>query len=380
MSNYTFGAFWILSKTPKEKQTRDMCMASIQRCPDDFVHVLIDQDEDMCWAAIRAKPMNIKHVKNKTPRMIAYAAERDVRTLAHVPQNEYLCKFAIERNYRAIEYIHEQTEELQLMAFEKDCSSILLMTNPPDYLIDRAIDKGVSIKCAGDKQNDERCRRALENNPLDLGNIRDKKYEYCVMALEKANSSWAVSTIYNSIPVAMRDTYINSLAVKGNPNIFNVIRAPTQDLIRQLALTKPRYLKFVEDKDYDLLKGSIKNHGCAIQHVRPKNRTRELEELAVLSHFYAIRFLVNPDDKLRELAVEADGRALSYIPVSQRTTKMKELAINSKPMMLRVLSDEDKTIKLCVSAYRKDKRSIRYVPGSIRRLVRYTVKQETLNN
>jgi len=148
-----------------------------------------EKPEDLCIEAVKQNGLALQHIEApyQTEEVCLYAVNNNWRSLQYVKrQSDEVCKTAIGKSGKAIQYVLEPTAELCCDAIENDGGFESIRSFPPDVCL-MAVKKnpGFLQYIPAEKQTHEVCAAAIETNPHVLQWVHDQTVDLCLLAVRK---------------------------------------------------------------------------------------------------------------------------------------------------------------------------------------------------
>ena len=416
-----------LAYIPEELRTLEICKIAVKEADAALRYVPASVcTEALCLMAIRQNAWALEHVPEKlmSEKICRIAILKDPLALGKIPtrlRTKELCSLAMRKNPRAVSYVPTTfltgddfrdiapnnidwlkclpeiyfTEELGLIALEKDTQSLLWM--PRHKLSEAFLEKaasldGFSLGYMLDRQKTETiCKAAVAQRGSSLREVPSnlRTNELCKLAV--AQCGWSLS----DVPLKLRNEEICRIAVRQNGLALDYVPKPhISEAICEIAVRQngkaleyvPKILRTarlcqiaIEQNGEalgsvpeqliteTLVKKAVEKNGIALRFVPWKYRTLEVCESAVAQDGDAVYFVPEPlcTHRMYEIAVAKYGLALGYVPKKLRTHDLCKRALESCPGALRYVPETLKTPDLCRIAVAADGRLLEFVPHGV---------------
>jgi hypothetical protein len=164
--------------------------------------------------------------------------KQDYHNLLAIDQTDFICKYAISCDYRALEYVRDQNDEICIYAINQTYKALQFVH----------------------KQNYKICMHAVQNNGLALQFVKDKYHNICMMAVKQNGLALEY--------VDEKSYYVCKTAVEENGYAIIFIIDQQSELcdiaVRQNGLA----LQCIQKQTYDTCAIAICNNKKAINYVR----------------------------------------------------------------------------------------------------------------
>jgi len=189
--------------------------------------------------------------------------------------NEEICKLAIKKNYIALKFVKNQTDELCRYAIKlSDGNALKYVTNQTDELCRYAIQlsDGKALKYVTN-QTDELCKYAIDNSVCGMQYIfefvRNQTDELCRYAIDKSDDGYYLNFVKHQ-----SDELCKYAIDKSNGYAINFIKNPTDEMN-----------KYAIDK----------SNGEALKYIV---QTVELCKYAIDKNYYVLKYIKELNDEL----------------------------------------------------------------------------------
>jgi hypothetical protein len=109
--------------------------------------------------------------------------------------NHVFCKLAVQQNWRALQYVVNQTDELCRLAIQRDGYALYCVRNQTDELCTIAVQRDGRVLQYVVNQTDDLCRLAVQREGSTLQYVRNQTDELCAIAV--AQNRAAVQYVIN---------------------------------------------------------------------------------------------------------------------------------------------------------------------------------------
>ena len=190
---------------------------------------------------------NIPELLNNEEFLIK-AIQKNPAIFKYIPKSKQTAKLnceALKLHGHLLQYIENQNDELCKIAIKKHPSSLSLVYNITEELVDYAIENGISLSKVPEKfRNYERCKKAVEYYGGNISNVPSFLIDF-YLAKEAIKET---GIYYTSIPFHLRTLEIKQIALINSQ--FSMLRYMEEDFQIQLwALNEnPKSLEYI-DKD-----------------------------------------------------------------------------------------------------------------------------------
>jgi len=298
------------------------------------------------WANILLKDYRaLEYIKKQTEEICKMALKKNWKALKYVKesfQTEELCKLAIRQNYYAMYFVHPNllTPELKCFAFNQ---------------------KIPSIQSIGKDQTDEMCIEAIKFNWREIQHVRNQTKEICLSAIRKnAKALRYINMKYQTEEVC-------KYATKGrNGVLLKFVKYQTYGICEQAIQQNPFAIQYVNERDVPSF--SSENEASLTPSVRvPKNQIEELCKLAVQRNGLALRYVKKQYHtySICCIAVQQNGKAIQYVRYSSfpenLIEKLHNMAVRQNGLVLDLISEKYKTYDFCKLAVQENGLALRFV-------------------
>jgi hypothetical protein len=182
-----------------DNRYREICMAAIQQSEYGVLHVmpLIKyQTLEICKAAIQINPRALEFVHDQTEEICIFAVEREGSVLKLVrpgQQTRAICLAAIRNNWHALKYVDEnlQTDDICIAAMMQDCDALQYVKHQTEGIMNfvRSMKFELNLGYISliESQTLDICLSAVRNNPVNLEFVKistpEDYYEICICAI-----------------------------------------------------------------------------------------------------------------------------------------------------------------------------------------------------
>jgi hypothetical protein len=288
------------------QQTYDVCMAAVRRDGRALRYVRLAQTADMCMAAVQSFPLALSFVDDQTDALRVAAVQRDGHAIGCVRRRtRELCLMAVRQKGAALQYLFpsEKTEEICQAAVEQHGAA--LQHVKPEYadsLAARAIATWPDALEVVPTQTPEMCLAVVRRRGLALRHVRVQTHDICLAA------------------------------VKADGLALVYVKQPTYAIAEAAVRENAAALRYVPLEWIDLARAVLRRHGCAIRHWLHE-QTEELARIAVTQDPWALAYVAAhaQTTAVCEIALRGDGMVVEY--VHNLTLPLLRIAIARTPSL-----------------------------------------------
>ena len=154
-----------------------------------FINLLREeeQNEEICKWAVQENANALQYVKNQTEEICKLAVQQNGYSLKYVKieQTDELCKLAVQQNGISLRYVKEQTAEICKLAVQQDGFILMHVKNQTDELCKLAVQQYGSALYYVKNQTEELCKLAVQQNGRALSFVKNKTEELCKLAVQQ---------------------------------------------------------------------------------------------------------------------------------------------------------------------------------------------------
>jgi hypothetical protein len=254
--------------------------------------------------------------------------EKNPSALRHMPkQSEKICKVAIKKDYRSLEWVNGKFRTLKMYKF-----AVGVNGNALRYVY---------------RKKDDICQLAVRTNPEAIKYINEcfLTEKICITAVEKDPMMLQYVKKYQTPQMCLRAVKKDGRALK---YVLKRLRLPkicyhaVKNYGHSLIDVPKGYVT------YELCKLAVMNKGLSIDHVPSRFRSYELCKLAVMSDSYVVACLMNPSYDLCKIAVKKCGISLRFI--RHKSHELCKLAVENDYRAICFVDKIYQNEQLCICA------------------------------
>ncbi len=204
-------------------QTVKSILLNCENQTQDKFNIIIDNKiYELCKLAVQWDGNALQHIENQTDKICELAVQQNGDALQYVKNQTYLiCKLAVQQNGNSIKHAHihilsdkHSITDLYVLAIEKNYQAIQYIKNPSDEICKLAIKKNYHTLKYIKNPTDEICKLAIEKNYLALKYIKNPTDEMRELAMKKLNE-----ILQNNNKIIDNTATTNGIIVGNNQNI-----------------------------------------------------------------------------------------------------------------------------------------------------------------
>ena len=316
----------------------------------------------IAMAAVKQGSRAIQYIANPSEAVQLAAVKQDGWAIQYIKNpSEAVQQAAIKKYGRAIQYIKNPSEAVQQAAVNQDGRAIQYIANPSEAVQQAAVNQyGPAIQYIANPS--EALQLAVVRQDGSAIQYITNPSEAVQLAAVKQDGS-AIQYIANPSEA------LQLAAVKQYGRAIQYITNPSEAL--QLAVVRQdgRAIYYIKNPSEAVQQAAVKQNGRAIRYI--KNPSEALQLAAIKKYGSEIQYIKNPSEALQQAAVNQDGRAIRYI--ANPSEAVQQAAVNQDGWAIEYIKNPSEALQL--AAVNQDGSAIQYIKNPTPNVIKLAAAQ-----